>query len=119
MHPQIKEVIRTLMHQPGKVFVRLTAGESTPLGKLVGRVYYDSNVLEGLSFAERSGYPHNGGQHTLELHCKPLDAIEMIEMIKEAALSGTRPLARTEEEREVANQLSFVSQEIHTLRRTK
>ena len=40
----------------------------------------------------------------------------MIEMIKEEALAR---LARTEEEREVANQLSFVSQEIHTLRRTK
>ena len=116
MHAQIKEVIRTLLHQPGKVSVRLSAGEQTPLGKIIGRVYYDSNVLKGLNYSERSGYPHNGGSHTLELHCKPLDAIEMIEMIKEDALAR---LCRTEEEREVANQLSFVSQEIHTLRRVK
>jgi hypothetical protein len=116
MHPQIEEVIRTLLHTPYKFRVRLSAGEQTPLGKIIGRVYYNTNVLEALSYSERTGYPHNGGQHTLELHCRPLDAIEMIEMIKEVALEK---LCRTEEEREVANQLSFVSQEIHALRRTK
>lgn len=114
MHPQIKDIIGSLLHEPGKIHVRLSAGEQTPLGKIIGRVYYNSSVLEGLTFDERSGYPNNGGQHTLNLHCKPLDAIEMIEMIKEEALNR---LARTEEEREVANQLSFVSQEIHGLRR--
>ncbi len=114
MHPQIKNIINSLLHEPGKVHVQLSAGEQTPLGKIIGRVYYNSNVLEGLTFAERSGYPHNGGQHTLHLHCRPLDAIEMIEMIKEEALTR---LALTEEEREVANQLSYVSQEIHSLRR--
>jgi hypothetical protein len=113
MHPQIKEVINTLLHTLGKVHVRLSAGEQTPLGKIIGRVYYNTNVLEGLTRDERFGYPHNGGQHTLELHCKPMDAIAMLEMIKEVALDK---LCRTEEERAVANQLSFVSQEIHRLR---
>lgn len=115
MHPQIKEVIRTMLHQPGKIHVRLSAGEHTPLGKIIGRVYYDSRVLDALNFNERSGYPHHGGSHTLELHCRPLDAIEMIEMIKEEALAR---LCLTDEEREVAHQLSFVSQEIYALRRT-
>jgi hypothetical protein len=114
MHPQIKDIIHFLMHRGGRVFVRLSAPEQTPLGKLVGRAYYDSRVLEVLSFNERSGYPHNGGMHTLELHCAPLDAIEMLEMLKEECLVR---LCRTEEEREVASQLSFVSQEIHALRR--
>jgi hypothetical protein len=116
MHAQIRTIIASLLHQPGKVHVRLSAGERTPLGNIIGRVYYNSHVLEGLNYSERTGYPHNGGQHTLELHCKPLDAIEMIEMIKEEALTR---LCLTEEERTVANELSFVSQEIHSLRRTK
>lgn len=116
MHAQIKEVIRRLMHEPGRVYVDLSAGEQTPLGRIIGRVYYNTNVLECLSYQERAGCPHNGGSHTLTLHCRPLDAIEMIEMIKEVALER---LCVTEEEREVANQLSYVSQEIHSLRRTK
>ena len=115
MHEQIKRIIASLLHQPGKVHVRLSAGEQTPLGRIIGRVYYNSKVLEGLNYSERTGYPHNGGQHTLELHCAPIDAIEMIEMIKEEALER---LCLNEEEREVANQLSFVSQEIYALRRT-
>ena len=116
MHSQIRTIIASLLHQPGKVHVRLSAGEQTPLGRIIGRVYYNSKVLEGLNYDERSGYPHNGGQHTLELHCAPLDAIEMIEMIKEEAL---KRLCNNEEEATVANELSFVSQEIHALRRTK
>ena len=114
MHQQIQDIVHYLMMRGGKVFVRLSAPEQSPLGKLVGRAYYDSNVLEALGFSERSGYPHNGGLHTLELHCKPLDAIEMLELLKEECLAR---LCRTEEEREVACQLSFVSQEISTLQR--
>ena len=114
MHAQIKQVIESLQVIRGKMYVRLSAGEQTPLGKLVGRCYYNSNVLEGLTSEERHGYPHNGGLHTLELICAPLDAIEMLEMIKEACLAK---LALNDEERQVANELSYVSQEIHTLRR--
>lgn len=113
MHAQIKRVIDTLLFDLTRVHVRLSAGEQTPLGRLIGRVYYNSHVLEGLNYSERSGYPHNGGQHTLELFCRPLDAIEMIEMIKEVCLER---LARTEEERQVANELSYISQEIHKVR---
>ncbi len=116
MHAQIKEVIKTLLHDLEKVHVRLSAGEQTPLGKIIGRVYYNTDILQCLSFTERSGFPHNGGQHTLELHCRPLDAIEMIEMIKYVALEK---LAFTGSERQVASELSYISQEIRTLRRTK
>jgi hypothetical protein len=116
MHAQIKQVIGTLLHQPGKVMVKLSAGVQTPLGKIIGRVYYNTNVLEALNYTERCGYPHNGGQHTLELVCAPLDAIEMIEMIKEVALEK---LALNEEERQVASELSYISQEIHKLRLEK
>lgn len=114
MHQQIKRVIETMHTAQGRVYVRLSAGEQTPLGKLIGRVYYNSNVLEVLGYNERSGYPHNGGQHTLELHCKPLDAIEMLELIKGECLAK---LARNEEERQVASELSYISQEIYHLRR--
>lgn len=117
MHAQIKQVIDSLwLAGPYKVHVRLSAGEQTPLGKIIGGVYYNTNVLDSLNYNERSGYPHNGGQHALELHCKPLDAIEMIEMIKEVALEK---LALNEAERQVASELSYISQEIHKLRRQK
>lgn len=116
MHTQIKQVIATLQYQSGKVRVHLSAGEQTALGKILGRVFYQTDILDVLTYTERSGYPHNGGQHTLELHCKSADAIEMIEMIKEVALEK---LCRTEEERRVASELSFVSQEIYSLHRFK
>ncbi len=115
MHAQIKEVIRTLMFTPGKVYVRLSATEQTPLGNIIGRLYYQSRVLDLLNYNERSGYPHNGGQHTLELHCKPLDAIEMIEAMKEEA--EDKKFARTPGESQVVAELSYISQEIHAARR--
>lgn len=110
MHSQIKQVIATILNTPGKVLVRMSAGENTPLGKVIGRLYYQSPVMELLTHEERYGYPHNGGQHTLELHCKPLDAISMIESMKEEAQN--RKLAFTPEEIQVVNEFSFISQEI-------
>jgi hypothetical protein len=110
MHAQIKQVIDTLLFTPGKVAVRLSAGEQTPLGKIIGRLYYQSKVMDLLTHDERFGYPHNGGQHTLELHCKPLDAVSMIEAMKEEA--EDRKFATNADEWQVVAELSYISQEI-------
>jgi hypothetical protein len=116
MHAQIKQVIGSLAVRGNKVMVRLTAGESTPLGKIIGRLYYQSQVMDLLSNDERFGYPHNGGSHSLELICKPLDAIEFIETMKEEA--ETRKFAFNFDESQVVAELSYISQEIYTLRRS-
>jgi hypothetical protein len=109
MHVQIKAAIGSLKFPQGLVEVTLGAGQTTPLGKLVGRIYYQTDVLEVLDRNERWGYPHNGGQHTLTLRCKPKDAVSLIELIKETVLEK---LTFTDEERQVANELSYISQEI-------
>lgn len=115
MHAQIKEVIGTLLFTPYQVSVRLSAGERTPLGKIVGRLYYNTRVMDLLSHEERSGYPHNGGQHSLDLHCKPLDAVAFIEAMKEEA--EDRKFACNDEESQVIAELSYISQEILAGRR--
>ena len=115
MHPQIKQVIATILFTPGKVLVRLSAGEQTPLGKIIGRLYYQSNVMDLLSHEERFGYPNNGGQHTLELNCKPLDAVAMIEAMKEVA--EEKKFAYNFDESQVVAELSYISQEILSGRR--
>ena len=110
MHRQIKQVIESLKFQDGKVHVRLSAGEQTPLGKIIGRLYYQSRVMDLLPPDQRFGYPHNGGQHTLSLACRPLDAVAFIEALKEEAQA--RKFAITEEESQVVSELSYISQEI-------
>jgi hypothetical protein len=113
MHAEIKQVTETLLFTLNRVHVRLSAPEHSALGQIIGQVYYNTRILDLLRSTERTGYPHNGGQHTLELHCAPLDAIEMIEMIKETALEHFK---LNEEQRRVASQLSYISQEIHKRR---
>lgn len=109
MHPQIQSVIDSLHFTPSTVCVTLTAGESTPLGNIVGRIYYHTDVLEVLDRNQRFGYPNNGGQHTLSFRCSPKDAVTLIELIKETVVGR---FTYTEQEARVANELSFISQEI-------
>lgn len=115
MHWQIKHVIDMILFTRDKVSVRLSAGEQTPLGNIICRLYYQSNVMDLLSHEERFGYPHNGGSHTLELFCRPLDAVAMIEAMKEEA--QIRNFALTPEESQVINEMSYISQEILSRRK--
>ena len=41
--------------------------EHTPAGKLLGKMYYGGFVDAALKRGESTGYPHNGGQHSLTL----------------------------------------------------
>jgi len=110
MHQQIRFVIDRLQWFPGQVvLVELSAPEQTPLGKLVGRLYYDTNAMEVVDRDCRWGYPHNGGMHTFTYKGPARDAVAMLEVFKEA-LEGR--LARTEEERQVCSEFSYISQEI-------
>jgi len=114
MHAQIKYVIDHLKFKHGKIYVDLSAGQHTPLGRIIGKIY-NTNVLHCLEKdVECFGCPYTGGQHKLELVCRPLDAIEMVELIKEEALAK---FTLTPDECQVAHELSYISQEIHVLRK--
>ncbi len=116
MHAQIKEVIATLNRAPGgKVFVDLGAGQETPLGKILGKMFYSTRLTDLLDQGTNGGCPHNGGSHSFWMRAEPLEVIAFIELLKETMLEGKYVLS--EESRQVAHELSYISQEIHTLRR--
>lgn len=114
MHAQIRNVISRLAFiDRDTVVVELSAGEQSPLGRLLYRLYYQTKVMDVVDRESRFGYPHNGGEHTFSYRGKPLDAVATLEMFKEEL----EKFNLTEEESRVANQLSFVSQEILAGRR--
>lgn len=115
MHAQIKAIIASIRPATdGRVSVTLTSGERTPMGRVLYDLYYNTNLADLLSREERFGYPHNGGEHTLQLLCKPLDAIAFIEQVKET-LQDKRTY--DEEHRQLISELSFISQELSLFRR--
>lgn len=115
MHPQIKTVINSLMSQgPGRISIRLSAPQYTPLGQLLGILYYRiPDLVDMLPVTDRFGYPHNGGSHTFEYHGPAKEFVAWLELWKEQ-METMRLLP---EEQEVRSQLSFISQEILSLKR--
>lgn len=114
MHAQIHRAIERLEFSPGQVFVELTAGQESPLGKILNIVYYRTDICDVVDRDNRFGYPHNGGQHTFSYRGKHMDAVSMIELIKETVMDN---FTLEDEVRQVANELSFISQEILAGRR--
>ena len=109
MHTQIRSVIKGLRWPgAGMVQLELTAGEHTPLGRLVGRLYYQTGVMDLVDKDTRWGFPHNGGQHTFGFEGSRRDAVAMLEIFKEAL----EVFKLTEEESQVASELSYISQDI-------
>ncbi len=116
MHAQIKAAIGTLRLMAGiGIYLDLSAGERTPLGNLLNIVYYQTNLCDVIDRDNRFGYPHNGGQHTFQYRGPAGDAVSMIELIKETLLEGKYRLS--EEDRQVAHELSYISQEVLALKR--
>lgn len=116
MHAQIREVIEKLkMDWTGKrVVLVLTAGERSPLGTILSRVYYNTDITSIINRDELFGYPHNGGQHTFTFMGTAGDAVALVELIKETMLEK---FTFDEETRRVVNEMSFISQEILLLKR--
>jgi hypothetical protein len=114
MHHQIKEVIRRLEFKPHTVLVELTAGEQTPLGRLLCKVYYQTYICDVIEREFRFGFPHNGGQHTFTYRGPWQDAVAMLELMKETLMDNFN---LSEEERQVASEFSYISQEILAGRR--
>jgi len=115
MHHQIKAVIATMRSAPGnRVHIVFSAGQYTALGRVIGDMYYKTQLTDLLDSSQSSGYPHNGGQHTFRLTATPGDAIAFIEALKEE-LEGKHTV--DEEHRQVISQLSFISQECYAFRK--
>jgi hypothetical protein len=109
MHHQIKQVCQSLRFLPaGEVRVCLTAGERTPLGRIVGKMYYQTDLVDLLG-SRTVGHPHNGGQHSFLYIGRRGDAVAFLELLKETALEKFR---LDEEGCQVASELSFISQDI-------
>lgn len=110
MHAQIKAACRTLKRRNGgNVQFTLTSGEQTPMGRILYFVYYRSNILD-LVPGCTTGYPHNGGQHTFTFNGPAKDAVAFVELLKEVCME--RPWIACPEVRTVANELSFLTQDI-------
>ncbi len=57
--------------------------QHTPAGSLLGRMYYGSFLDATLSRDQRSGYPHNGGEHTLNLSLSLEDLKAFLDLVLE------------------------------------
>jgi hypothetical protein len=80
----------------GNFSVLLTDGQYEPLGMVVGHLYYgnaammsfvpqyrpgdDGVIGQKLSF---SGYPHNGGEHTMTLYGPKEDLVAFLELVSD------------------------------------
>lgn len=64
------------------MYVDLSAAQHIPFGKMLNHLYYSNQSL--LEQAPgRSGYPHNGGEHTLTLSGDKGDIISFLDLITE------------------------------------
>lgn len=65
------------------IHVNATQAQHTDAGMLLGKLYYSGFFHKVLSPEEHSGYPHNGGQHTLTLKMPKEDLLALGALIRE------------------------------------
>lgn len=76
-----------------KVLVQMSAPEHTELGKVLFRLYYTSGRALLELAPGRSGYPHNGGEHTLLLEGERKDVLAWLELLTEEYPVIRKPVA--------------------------
>lgn len=64
------------------MYVDLSTSQYIPFGKMLGNLYYSNQALLSLA-PGRSGYPHNGGEHTLSLSGDKADIIAFLDLVTE------------------------------------
>lgn len=57
--------------------------QHTPAGNLLGRMYYRGFLTTLLSREQYSGYPHNGGEHSLTLSLSKEDLTAFVDTVRE------------------------------------
>lgn len=64
------------------MYVDLSTSQYIPFGKMLGSLYYANQALLSLA-PGRSGYPHNGGEHTLSLSGSKEDINAFLDLVVE------------------------------------
>lgn len=64
------------------MYVDLSTSQYIPFGKMLGHLYYTNQALLSLA-PGRSGYPHNGGEHTLSLSGEVKDIVAFLDLVIE------------------------------------
>lgn len=66
------------------VSVDLSSPQQSILGKALGRLYYETNLLDLLDSSKviRTGFPHNGGYHTLRISGPAEEVIDFLRILK-------------------------------------
>jgi hypothetical protein len=59
--------------------IKASQCEQTPAGDFLCFLYYRTGAIDLLKREERSGFPHDGGQHTLIFHIGPEFRIDDVE----------------------------------------
>lgn len=67
----------------GKIRLNLTSGQTTHLGRLIGAIHYSKRGVDLLSLIENTGYPHNGGEHSLAIYGTVPELITFIDLVVE------------------------------------
>jgi len=65
-----------------EISVNLTMGQHTNFGKALGLIYYRNKALHALA-PNPSGYPHNGGEHSMSIRGPRDECCAFIELIGE------------------------------------
>ncbi|WP_186214576.1 hypothetical protein [Burkholderia gladioli] len=65
------------------VCVNASHPQDTPAGRILYRMYYGDFLAQALVRNEYSGFPHNGGEHTLRLRMAPPDLKAFLELVEE------------------------------------
>ena len=79
----MRTIADTIRVHPKKVVsIDLTSPQESGLGIIIGKMYYNTQISELLGDM-CSGYPHNGGSHTLRLCGNYEDVIVGIELIRD------------------------------------
>lgn len=73
---------RLRLHPKNEVSVNLSSPQQSGLGEIIGKMYYNTRISELLGDLS-SGYPHNGGIHSLYMKGPYLDIIAGIELIRD------------------------------------
>lgn len=81
--------------------VTATQPQHTPAGRLLSRMYYGSFLDATLTRDQRSGYPHNGGEHTLNLKLSLEDLKAFLDLVLETfrGHEGALPFVNSIKER--------------------
>ena len=65
------------------LYIHASQALHTPAGNLLYRMYYGGYISKILISGERSGYPHNGGEHTLTLRLNLSDLEAFLALTQE------------------------------------